>query len=65
MLSQIGMLIGGILWAYIIGSVCGVITNLNPHEIDFRQTYDNLNYMLHDQNITQGPPCAFTQQTFH
>ena len=32
-----GMLSGGILWAYIIGSVCGVVSNMDPHETAFRQ----------------------------
>lgn len=48
-----GMLSGGILWAYIIGSVCGVVSNMDPHETAFRQVYDNLNFMMEDQKITQ------------
>jgi len=44
---------GGLLWAYIIGSICGVASNLDPHETAFKQLYDNLNYMMEDQDLPQ------------
>merc|ERR1719352_480183 len=50
-LCVIAMLTGSIMWAYIIGSVCGVVSNLDPFTTIFRQSYDNLNYMLDDHKI--------------
>jgi hypothetical protein len=46
-----GMLFGGILWAYIIGSICGIVSNMDPSESDFRANYDAINYMMRDQNL--------------
>ena len=44
---------GGLLWAFIIGSICGVASNLDPQETAFKQLYDNLNYMMEDQDLPQ------------
>jgi len=45
------MLIGGGTWAYIIGSACGVVSNLDEQGIRFRQTMDHLNFMIKDTTI--------------
>merc|ERR1719159_2155634 len=45
------MLIGGVLWASIIGSLCGVVANMDPQLTEFRQTYDSMNLMMEDQKL--------------
>jgi len=38
------LLIGCSVWAYVIGSACGIIATLDPAKAEFRQTLDQLNY---------------------
>eukprot|EP00746_Dinoflagellata_sp_MGD_P079642 gnl/MRDRNA2_/MRDRNA2_31871_c0_seq1.p1 gnl/MRDRNA2_/MRDRNA2_31871_c0~~gnl/MRDRNA2_/MRDRNA2_31871_c0_seq1.p1 ORF type:complete len:844 (+),score=121.51 gnl/MRDRNA2_/MRDRNA2_31871_c0_seq1:124-2655(+) len=45
------MLMGAITWAFIIGSACGVLSNLDPYKVQFESTMDSLNYMLEDQEF--------------
>ena len=47
------MLIGGMVWAYILGSFCGIITQMDSRGTSFRNTMDDLNFMLEDQQIPQ------------
>lgn len=44
---------GGFTWAYLIGSFCGVVANLDPYRVDFERNMDALNYMLKDQEISE------------
>lgn len=39
------------IWAYTIGAVCGIVATLSPHEAAFKQSMDDLNNMMHDQNM--------------
>lgn len=49
---QAGMLlIGSSLWAYVIGSACGIVATLDPSRIEFRQTLDELNYFAREQGL--------------
>lgn len=32
------MVVGSSIWAFIIGSGCGIISTLNPERIEYRQT---------------------------
>jgi len=45
------MFSGGVCWAYIIGSACGVISNMDPIRINFEHSMDQLNRMLKEQNV--------------
>ena len=45
------LLIGSSVWAYVIGSACGIIATLDPARIEFRQTMDELNLFCKDQNM--------------
>jgi len=45
------MLCSGILWAYIIGSACGVIANMDQHDQRFNQIIDDLNFMMKDKGM--------------
>mmetsp|Transcript_126002 Transcript_126002/g.288412 ORF Transcript_126002/g.288412 Transcript_126002/m.288412 type:complete len:649 (+) Transcript_126002:3-1949(+) len=44
-------ILGGCCWAYIIGSACGVVANMDPYRLEFEQTMDALNYMMADRNL--------------
>ena len=45
------MFLGSSVWAYVIGSVCGILATLNPAEIEFRQTMDEVNSFCSDQHL--------------
>lgn len=45
------LILGSSVWAYVIGSACGVIATLDPALIEYRQTLDELNYFVKDQAI--------------
>mmetsp|Transcript_38396 Transcript_38396/g.123462 ORF Transcript_38396/g.123462 Transcript_38396/m.123462 type:complete len:713 (+) Transcript_38396:121-2259(+) len=45
------MLLGGVLWAYIIGSTCGIISNIDPVEGNFEINTDLLNVMMREANV--------------
>ena len=44
----IGMLMGGVTWAYIIGEFCGVVANMDPFKTEFQNTMDALNFMFQE-----------------
>lgn len=45
------LVVGSTLWAYIIGSACGIIATLDPARLEYRQTLDELNFFLRDMSI--------------
>uniref|UniRef100_A0A7S2J2K3 Potassium channel domain-containing protein n=1 Tax=Alexandrium andersonii TaxID=327968 RepID=A0A7S2J2K3_9DINO len=45
------MLVGGVLWAYVIGSVCSVISNNSPVERNFEQNTDLLNLAMEEARV--------------
>ena len=47
------MLCGSSVWAYVIGSCCGILATLNPALIEFRQTMDELNVFVKDHDMPQ------------
>lgn len=44
----------GITWAYIIGQVSHIVGAMDAHEQRFRQTMDDLNFMMEDRNLPQA-----------
>ena len=34
------MLVGGFMWAYIIGAVCGTVATMDPNKVKYQQRYD-------------------------
>lgn len=36
-LCTICMLIGSSVWAYVVGSACGIVSTLDPHAVQFHQ----------------------------
>uniref|UniRef100_A0A7S2CQW0 Ion transport domain-containing protein n=1 Tax=Haptolina brevifila TaxID=156173 RepID=A0A7S2CQW0_9EUKA len=47
----INILLGSVLWAMVVGTVCGVMTTGDPHSIKFKQDMDALNFFLEDMNM--------------
>ncbi|GMH60073.1 hypothetical protein TrLO_g2224, partial [Triparma laevis f. longispina] len=48
------LLIGSCLWAYIIGSACGIISNLDVDTIEHQQTMDSLNAFMREQDFDKN-----------
>lgn len=42
------MLVGGVTWAYLIGILTSIVTNLDRQGTNFKQVMDELNYMIED-----------------
>lgn len=42
--SSFMMVVGSSVWAYVIGSACGIVATLDPARIEYRQTMDQLNH---------------------
>lgn len=47
------LLMGSCLWAYIIGSACGIVSNLDVDTIEHQQTMDQLNSFMSIQGFEQ------------
>ena len=45
------MVFGSFVWAYVIGSFCGILSTLNPHAIAFQNMMDELNLFMSDRNF--------------
>eukprot|EP00404_Azadinium_spinosum_P002883 CAMPEP_0180421792 /NCGR_PEP_ID=MMETSP1036_2-20121128/3338_1 /TAXON_ID=632150 /ORGANISM="Azadinium spinosum, Strain 3D9" /LENGTH=406 /DNA_ID=CAMNT_0022427077 /DNA_START=1 /DNA_END=1218 /DNA_ORIENTATION=+ len=45
------MLTGGVLWTYVIGSSCSIISNVSPVEEHFRTSIDLLNQVMEDKQV--------------
>jgi hypothetical protein len=54
MVGIICMLLGGIMWAYIIGNLCATMGALDPIEMNYRTRYDQLNNMLDEHDLPTG-----------
>ena len=47
------MLIGSSLWAYIIGSGCGIVATLHPEAEEHRRVIGQLNYFISDRECSR------------
>ena len=45
------MIFGSFVWAWVIGSLCGIIATLNPHKTAFQNTMDELEYFMAERNF--------------
>lgn len=62
------LFVGSSMWAYIIGSACGIIATLDPARIEFRQTMDEINYFVSDQSLSDDLAVklrAYFRNTIH
>lgn len=48
------MFASSFLWARVLSDIMNAITNGDTHKLKFRQTLDDLNYMMADQNLPGG-----------
>eukprot|EP00931_Biecheleriopsis_adriatica_P101407 TRINITY_DN76558_c0_g1_i1.p1 TRINITY_DN76558_c0_g1~~TRINITY_DN76558_c0_g1_i1.p1 ORF type:complete len:692 (-),score=113.86 TRINITY_DN76558_c0_g1_i1:37-2046(-) len=48
------MFCSGLVWAYALGEILAAVNNINIHEARFRQTLDDLNYMMADRNLSKA-----------
>ena len=47
------MLFGSMVWAWVIGSLCGILATLNPHATAFQNLMDELNYFMKTNAFAQ------------
>lgn len=45
------MFVGGFFWAFIIGGVCGIVSNMDKVKTQYHQTFDSMNFMLKDLRV--------------
>eukprot|EP00966_Prymnesium_polylepis_P168378 3893105-Prymnesium_polylepis.1 len=60
------LLIGGLFWAFVIAEMTAIVSNLDPHVAEFRNTFDQLNHFLGDNTISkehEGRLRTFFHQT--
>lgn len=43
----------GLIWAYVIGSICGIISAMDPLLLQYQQNMDLLNIMMADNNLPE------------
>ena len=46
-------LIGGALWAYVVGAVCSIVASVDKATAEFRTTMDELNIFMEDEMLPQ------------
>ena len=45
------MMYSALLWAFMIGKFCTIVAGMDKHGAQFRQTMDDVNYMLRDRQL--------------
>ena len=45
------MAVGGALYAYVVGGICGIITTLDPIKLEFQNVVDDLNGFMHEHKL--------------
>jgi hypothetical protein len=56
-ISIVAMVFGGAVYAYVIGSICGVISKMDPATAEFRTTLDELNLYMAVSEPAAAPCC--------
>ena len=51
LICTICMLLASFMWAYTIGNFCSIVSTMDKHTIIFRQTMDELNFMMKDRGL--------------
>mmetsp|Transcript_142885 Transcript_142885/g.456432 ORF Transcript_142885/g.456432 Transcript_142885/m.456432 type:complete len:659 (-) Transcript_142885:69-2045(-) len=51
-IASLCMVVMAGIWAYIIGQVCGVVSTLMPHDVAFKRTMDDLNWLMEDRKVS-------------
>lgn len=53
-LSSVCMAMMAAMWAVVIGQMCGVLATLLPHDVAFKRTMDDLNWMMRDRHMSKS-----------
>merc|ERR1719174_3516917 len=48
------VILGSILWAYILSSLLNILNSVNPHRTAFEATMDELNAMMLDHSLPEA-----------
>jgi len=48
-----GILIGSVIWAMVVGTICAMATTGDPHTIEYRQHMDSLNSFLSETRVPE------------
>ena len=48
------MLVGGLMWAYVLSSLCSIFSELNPHEKAYKNQMDELTYFMEAQRLPRS-----------
>lgn len=51
-------MIGGFLWAYVIGGLCTLVSQMDPDKAAFAQDFDRTNQMLQDLKLSPQVTCT-------
>lgn len=62
--ATLGTAVMAAIWAYLIGSMCGIVSTMEPHDVNFKRTMDDLNWLMHDQKIPHTL-CIRLRRYFH
>lgn len=58
----VGILIGSVIWAMVVGTICAMATTGDPHTIEYRQHMDSLNSFLAEARVP--PEICFQARTY-
>ena len=47
------MVMGTMVWAWVIASLCGILATLNPHATAYQNLMDELNYFMRERSFAQ------------
>ena len=50
-MMSVMMVLGSIVWAWVIGSLCGLLATLNPHQTSYRNMMDALNHFMSEHHF--------------
>lgn len=45
------MLFGSMVWAWVIGSLCGILSTLNPNKTAYQNMMDELEFFMRERNF--------------
>ena len=48
------MLLGSLVWAWVVASLCSILATLNPHSTAFQNTIDELEYFMRERGFSQA-----------
>jgi len=51
LIGSIWMMLSGVMWTYVIGSVAAIASNLDPSNVEYQNTMDALNYFMREREL--------------